>query len=227
MQDHDFIRCVKQILIRSRRWAPPRTKVRRNAQTRQSKKKHFVASDGRNDNYIEIEHWEDIKSHARVIAKAKADIQLRDAHGPNASSNSHHASMRPHQKGVSSPWQDSVEIVLLIVHHTFSWQSLVCGPYMLVTCFALWADRTALHEHTGGTLSMLSTNIITEVTRVTLCTPTVQILAQTTSSTSTRSLHCNKTWSFAKEVQVTSHCPQNGFIFRGRWTVLRTRNADH
>ena len=72
----------------------------------------------------------------------------RDAHGPNALSNSHHASMRPHQKGGSSPWQDSVEILLLFVHHTFSWQSLVRGPYMLVTCFALWADRTVLHAVT-------------------------------------------------------------------------------
>jgi hypothetical protein len=65
---------------------------------------------------------------------------------------------------------------------------------------------------------MLSTNIITEVTRVTLCTPTdVQILAQTMSSTSTRSLNCNKTWSFAKEVQVpTVH--RTGSFFVGAET---------
>jgi hypothetical protein len=45
----------------------------------------------------------------------------------------------------------------------------------------------------------LSTGTAQRWSDATLCTPTVQILAQTTSSTSTR---CNKTWPCAKQVQV-------------------------
>ena len=129
-------------------------------------KNQLVASNGRTIVTLALS-TEKIWSRT-LEPKPKQSRYTRYAHGPNASSNSHHASMRPHQKGGSSPWEDSVEFVSLFVHHTFSWQRYVRGPYMLVTCFALWADFTALHAvwHTGGTYIVHADYEHTEETRV-------------------------------------------------------------
>ena len=78
---------------------------------------------------------------ARSSQSQSESRHTRDAHGPNASSNSGRTTPQCDliKRGVQVlVRQGSVEILLLFVdHHTFSWQRFVRGPYMLATCFAL------------------------------------------------------------------------------------------
>ena len=83
-------------------------------------------------------------------------------------------------------------------------------------------NRSTQMRCRGLYFTALSTGTAQRWSDATLCTPMVQILVQTTSSTSTR---CNKT--SPGRVQIRCRFPPNGFIFRGRRTIERTRNADH